>query len=402
MNALRVMVITTVPQTLAAFFPRQLRSLAETGFEVHAVSSPGPDLEQFQSIPGVTTHAVLMKRQPHPWHDSRSLLHLYRLIRRVRPQIVHAHTPKAGLLGMAAAKAAGVPVRLYTVHGLPLETRTGLWRRVLETAERTSAALSTQTYAISPSVQKRILEMNLCPASKLAVIGDGSCAGVDLQRFDAQTDCRALRAAFRQRLGLSGQALLLTFIGRLSRDKGVGVLAEAWAEIARQLPHAHLLLAGEADATDALPANLLDALRAHPRVHLPGTIVPEDVPTAYSASDIFVLPTFREGLSQVSLEAGAMGVPIVATQVTGMDAIEDGVTGLLVPPRDAASLAAAIVRLAHHPQLRDSLGAAAQKRVQLRYSAQRVNQLWMAEYRQLVSASLPGFEPAAAQIENRI
>ena len=248
MKTLRVMVITTVPQTLAAFFPRQLRSLAEAGFEVHAVTSPGPDLDAISRIPGVTVHALPIERQSHPLRDIRSLLQIFRLIRHIRPQIVHSHTPKAGLLGMAAAKAAGVPVRLYTIHGLPFETRTGLWRRILEAAERTSSALSTRAYAVSPSLRQVVIDLKLCPASKLSTLGAGSCAGVDLDRFNA-ADRPLHRSAIRQGLSLPDSALLLSFVGRL----GIGVLAQAWPEIARQLPDAHLLLAGDPDHTDPLP-----------------------------------------------------------------------------------------------------------------------------------------------------
>lgn len=401
-SRLRIVVITTVPQTLAAFFPRQLRSLAEAGFDVHAVSSPGPDLDAIGLIPGVTIHGLAMERQPRPLQDCRSLLNLYRLIKQLRPQIVHSHTPKAGLLGMAAARAAGVPVRLYSIHGLPLETRAGNFRKVLEAAERGSAALSTRTYAISWSVNQRVRELNLCPAAKLATLGDGSCAGVDLDRFDADADWTARRAALRRKVGLPEQALLLTYVGRLSVDKGTGVLAEAWPMIAQQVPELHLLLAGEPDPTDPLPASALQSLRNDPRVHFAGGVSQPDVPVVYASSDLFVLPTFREGLSQVALEAGAMGVPIVSTRVTGLDAVQDGRTGLLVPARQSAPLAAAIVELARSAEQRGQLSSAAKEHVRAKYSAERVNHLWMAEYKRLVSESLPGFGPATGQIENRV
>ena len=406
MKALRIMVITTVPQTLAAFFPRQLRSLAEAGFEVHAVSSPGPDLDAINQIPGVTVHAVPIERQPHPLRDCRSLFQLFRLIRRIRPQIVHSHTPKAGLLGMAAAKAAGVPVRLYTVHGLPLETRTGHWRHILEVAERASAALATRCYAVSWSLRKVVIDLKLCPAAKLATLGAGSCAGVDLDRFNA-IDRSPRRWAIRQSLALPDSALLISFIGRLARDKGIGVLAQAWPAIAQQLPEAHLLLAGDDDHTDPLPVAALTALRADPRVHLTGAISANQVPAFYAATDIFVLPTFREGLSQVALEAGAMGVPIIATRVTGLDPVIDGVTGVLVPARQSAPLAEAIVALARNASRRALMSRAAQESVAAKFSAEHVNQLWMAEYRQLVQESLPefshvaGFPVTPATFENR-
>jgi glycosyltransferase involved in cell wall biosynthesis len=403
MKPLRILVMTTVPQTLAAFFPRQLQSLAESGFDVHVVSSPGEDLNQLNRIPGVTTHSVPMERQPNPRRDVTSLWQLYRLIRRIRPQIVHSHTPKAGLLGMAAAKAAGVPIRLYTIHGLPLETRTGKWRKILEVAESSSAALSTHAYTISRSLQKVVTDLELCPSSKVSTLGDGSCAGVDVERFNGRADWTSERARIRQQLWLPESVILISFLGRLAKDKGVGVLAEAWPRIAAELPEAHLLLGGEIDDTDAVPAPLLDALRRHDRVHFSGSVGKSDVTGVYAATDIFVLPSFREGLSQVALEAGAMGVPIVSTRVTGLvDAVRDGVTGTLVPAHESVPLADAIIHLARNGTLRQAYGEAAHHYIRSAFSEDRVNRLWLAEYRQLIQQSLPELIPSLAQMETRI
>ena len=180
---LRVVVITTIAQTMAAFFEKQLRMMAEDGFEVHAVSSPGPALDALDVGDAVRRHGLFMERKPRPLQDLTSLWQLLRLMRRIRPHIVHAHTPKAGLLGMLAARLAGVPVRLYTVHGLPLETRAGMKRKILEFAERASAASSTSTYSVSRSVREIVVRFRLCPPEKVSVLGDGSCAGVDTERF---------------------------------------------------------------------------------------------------------------------------------------------------------------------------------------------------------------------------
>ena len=398
-TTLRLVVITTVPETLAAFFPSQLRALAQEGFEVHAVSSPGLDLVEIGKIPGVTVHAIPMERKPHPVRDLVSLFRLFALMRKLRPHIVHTHTPKAGLLGMAAARAMGVPVRLYTVHGLPLLTRIGKWRKVLESAERASAALASKTYSVSASVRDLVVDLKLCPSSKIDLLGDGSCAGVNLTRFNPAT-LRSSGTAFREKLSIPSGALLLSYVGRLARDKGIEVLAEAWLIIAHQFPNIHLLLAGPVDHTDPVSESALAALRTHARVHMPGAQPPQAITSIYAATDIFVLPTFREGLSQVALEAGAMGVPIVSCRVSGLDAVQHGITGLLVPPRDPIALAEAIARLASNPEFRDTVGRAAMGHIQARYSEQRVNQLWMDEYRKLVEESLPKVAAMASRMES--
>ena len=396
---MRLIVVTTVPETLAAFFPSQLRSFAQEGFEVHAVSSPGLDLEEIGQIPGVTVHAIPMERKPHPARDLLSLIRLFALMRKLRPHVVHAHTPKAGLLGMAAAKAVGVPVRLYTVHGLPLLTRTGKWRKVLEAAERASAALASKVYSVSASVRDLAVELKLCPSSKIELLGDGSCAGVNLTRFNPAMHRNSGRAA-REKFGIPSEALLLTFVGRLARDKGIEILSESWPLLARQFPKMHLLLAGPPDQTDPVAESALASLKTHPRVHMPGAQPSGQTPAIYAATDIFVLPTFREGLSQVALETGAMGVPIVSCRVSGLDAVQDGVTGLLVPPRDPHALAEAIAKLAADSELRATVGRAAMSHIQARYSDQRVNQLWMDEYRKLVDESLPKVAAIASRMES--
>jgi glycosyltransferase involved in cell wall biosynthesis len=385
------MVLTTSHETMGSFFGRQIGLLAEDGFQVHAVCSPGVGLDRLKHIPGVTTHGIPIERKPDPVRDFVSLIRLFRLIRRLRPRIVHAHTPKAGLLAMTAAKAAGVAVRLYTIHGLPLLTRQGKWRRVLEMAERASCALATQTYAVSRSLEDLVVEMKLCPAQKLSTLGDGSCAGIDLERFDASADWTERALALRRGCGIPDDALVLSFVGRVARDKGIAILASAWPELARQSPHLHLMIVGEEDLSDPVPASILEDLRRQERVHFNGRWT-EDVPAVYAATGISVLPTLREGLSQVALESGAMGVPIVATRIPGIvNSVQDGVTGLLVPAGETAPFVEAVLRLVNNPSLRSKLGAAACQHIRSRFSEQRVNQLWISEYRKLIGPSFPRF-----------
>ena len=399
-DSLRMLVITTAEVTMGNFFARQIGYLAQEGFRVHAACSPGPGLDKVAALPGVATHPIPMARQPHPLRDIQSFLALYSLMRRIRPEIVHAHTPKAGLLGMAAARAAGVPVRLYTIHGLPLLTRRGKWRRVLEGAEKSSCALATQVYSVSPSLRDLIAELRLCPDAKLATLGNGSCAGLDVERFDTSARWSAQAADLRRTHGIPAGAQTLTFVGRIARDKGIAILAVAWRELAAEFSHLHLLFAGEEDESDPVDPAVLRELCSHPRVHFTGSW-DEDIPAFYAATDILVLPTFREGLGQVVLEAGAMGVPVVSTRIPGVvNALRDGETGLLVPPREVSALTHAVRRLVLDVKLRATLGAAAREYVRTRFSEQFVNQLWISEYRKLAHRSNPKFASGLAQAES--
>jgi glycosyltransferase involved in cell wall biosynthesis len=398
-QTLRVAVLTTVPQTIAAFFEQQLRDLAAVGFEVHVISSPGSDLDSIAPGAPLQKHGIAMERQPHPLRDLKSLWTLCAAIRRIRPHVVHAHTPKAGLLGMLAAKLSGVPVRLYTVHGLPLETRSGRLRQILEWAERLSAFCSTRTYSVSNSVRERVIELGLCPASKVQILGHGSCSGVNVERF--QVADRAKHSdRLRQQLKIPADAPIGTFIGRLSRDKGIQVLADAWPELSRMVPSLHLVIAGEMDHTDPVSPEAIQILENHPKIHLLGSVQAKEVPELYAASDFVVLPSFREGLSQVALETGAAGLPIVASRVWGLvDPIVDGLTGILVPPRDPHALALAMARLANDQALRLQMGAAAQNFVSTHFADRRVNQLWIGEYQRLVQESFPQFRASTIGAE---
>ena len=231
-----LMVITTAQETIGAFFQRQLPFIASQGFEVHAVCSPGVGLDRVRDSGLVATHPVRMERKPHPVRDLTSLFTLWKLMLRVRPKIVHAHTPKAGLLGMIAATLAGVPVRLYTIHGLPLMTRHGAMRRLLATTESISCLLADRVYCVSPSLRQVVIEMGLCSSEKVVTLGDGTCSGIDLERYNPKVDHQARRAAFRNQYSIPQDAPLLTYVGRVARDKGIEVLAGAWAGVGRGVP----------------------------------------------------------------------------------------------------------------------------------------------------------------------
>jgi glycosyltransferase involved in cell wall biosynthesis len=384
----RIVFVASAHETLAAFFGRQLQYLAAHGFEVHAVSSPGAGLEELRARAEIAVHALPIERKPDPLRDLVSLYRLCRLIRRLRPAIVHAHTPKAGLLGMLASALAGVRVRLYTVHGLPLMTRSGWLRRLLECAERTTCALSTRTYCISPSLEEVVRQSRLCRGGKLSTPGFGSCSGIDLRRFNPQEDVPGRRRRMRRELAIPQDATVILVAGRIARDKGIETLAAAWPALAAEFPGLHLLLCGACDPTDPVPPAVLDALRGDARVHITaGWVV--DMPSIYAGTDIAILPTLREGLSQVALECGAMQLPVVGTCIPGLvNAVSDNETALLVPPADPPALAHAVRRLVNDPALCRSLGRAGREFVEARFSEGRVNSLYLSEYQVLCTTEL--------------
>jgi lipopolysaccharide/colanic/teichoic acid biosynthesis glycosyltransferase/glycosyltransferase involved in cell wall biosynthesis len=358
----RLVHVTTVPQTLA-FLRGQVAYMKSQGYEVSAVSSPGAALEAFGRQEGVAVHGVEMPRRITPFGDLLAVLRLMLLFRRLRPDIVHGHTPKGGLLAMIASWLAGVPVRVYTLHGLPLETARGLKRSILRCCEQVSCALARRVTAVSESLRRRAVSFGICRAERISVLGAGTVNGVDAeQRFLPAPVCSYEAARARRALGIPSEVRVLGFVGRVVRDKGVGDLVEAWKELREEFPDLYLLVVGPREPQDPIDPEADRVLREDPRVRLAGEI--GSMRGMYSVMDVVALPTYREGFPQVPLEAAAMERPVVATRVTGcVDAVVDGETGTLVPPREPHELALALGAYLRDPVLRRRHGKAARARV---------------------------------------
>ena len=366
----RVVHVFTVPESLA-FVRGQAAFLRARGYELTVVSSPGAALDAFGEREGVPVHAVSMPRRLSPFEDATSLARLLVLLRRLRPDIVHAHTPKGGLLGTIAATIARVPVRIYHMRGLPLVTAHGMQRAMLTATERTSCGLATQVISVSASLRDVAVEERLCARAKIAVLAGGSGNGVDCDRFDPMRVGASVRREWRARLGIAADAPVIGFVGRLVRDKGVIELADAFRAVKERYPDAHLVVAGPFEERDPVPQATRSELEHDPRVHLLGYL--EDTPSLYATIDVLALPTYREGFPNVPLEAASMKVPVVTTRVPGcIDAVVDGVTGTLVPPRDAPALARALEAYLDDRSLREGHGRAARERVETSYRRERI------------------------------
>jgi glycosyltransferase involved in cell wall biosynthesis len=372
--------LTSAPCSLG-FLAGQPAFLRARGIEVQAISSPGEWLSQFAARQRVAAHAVPMQRRIAPLRDLVSLWRLYRTLRRIRPQVLHARTPKAGLLGMLAGWLAGVPVRIYTLNGLPLMTAHGWKRRLLRCTERIACRLAHWVQAVSLSLGDAAVGEGLCAADKLGVLLGGSSNGVDAEgRFNPDKWGARARRAVRIGFDIPADALVLGYVGRIVRDKGMTELADAWRVLRGQFPDLHLLMLGPFEPQDPVPANVELLFRRDPRIHLAGTV--QDAAPYYAAMDLCVLPSYREGLPSAPLEAAAMRLPVVATQIAGcVDAVRDGVTGTLVPPRDAAALAVAIAAYLRDPFLRRNHGEAGRQRVLQEFQPQAI---WEALYQQYV------------------
>lgn len=382
----RLIHITTVPHTLH-FLIGQISYMREAGIEIEAISSTDEKLGIFLKQEPIRHHPVTMSRSLSPIRDLAACWRLYRILRQRRPDIVHVHTPKAGLLGMLAACLAGVPVRIHHIHGLRFTTLTGWKRQLVLTCEQAACRMATRVFCVSPSAMTTAIEAGVVAEDQVQVLLNGSINGMDaIGRFDPDQLPADARAETRERLGIPNDAVVVGFIGRFVTDKGLGELAEAWQTIRVENPNAHLLLVGYFEDQDPLDATLRSQLEQDERVHISG--YDPETPPLYASMDVFCLPTYREGLPYVLLEASAMRLPIVATRVTGcVDAVEDGITGTLVKPRDSAALATALIRYIEDESLRQWHGTSGRTNVLENFEPQAMWQAVLDEYTAALQAA---------------
>jgi glycosyltransferase involved in cell wall biosynthesis len=378
----------THPQTCLTLTGR-LRALREAGFRVTLVSSPGELLEHTAASEGVESIGLPIARGIAPWADVVSLIRLTRLLRRLRPDLAEFSTPKAGLLGTLAARFCGVRVRVYMLRGLKLETCTGLKRRVLLAVERLTAACAHVVLCNSDSLRKEAQALGVAPACKLRMLGDGSTNGVYVDRFSPGP------SRVRDNLGIPPDVPVVGFVGRLTCDKGIPELIDAFDTILMAEPETRLLLVGWFDASeDALCPHLRARIEDHPRIHCTGFVA--DTAPYYRAMDLMVLPSWREGFPNVVLEAAATGIPVITTVTTGSrDSVVPEVTGLLIPPGHPEAVSDAVLKLLRDPARRSSMGKAARSWVLKHYPHERVLGLVTAYYRSLLkpaSKTLPAEE----------
>jgi len=379
----------THPQT-CLILPARLRALKAAGFRVVLICSPGTLLDRIARQECVETVSVRMQRGLSPFADAVSLVVLCRVLHRLRPVMTEFSTPKAGLLGNLAAKLCGVPVRVYMLRGLRLETLAGLRFRLVLAAERLASACAHHVVCNSRSLQAKAAALRVAPAGKLHLIGNGSSQGVDIDRFSPGAD------KVRKGLGIPPEAPLIGFVGRLTCDKGIPELIDAFELILGAVPMARLLLVGWFDdSDDAVSEDLRRRIESHPAIVYTGYVA--DTAPYYRAMDVMVLPTWREGFPNVVLEAAATGIPVVTTISTGSrDAVVPEVTGLLIPAGYPQAIAEAVIRLIRNPEERWRMGAAARAWVIEQFVNGHVLGQTMAFYRALLEASGPGHDAVLA------
>lgn len=356
----KIIRVSASPVSLDLLLKGQLHYLNDR-FDVLAVASPGAEHARIRQREGVATVELEIERTISLWKDLKSLGRLFFLFRRERPWCVHSLTPKAGLLSMAAAALARVPVRVHTFTGLIFPYRKGAFRFLLKQMDRMTCLFATHVIPEGEGV-KRLLVSERVTGKPLEILAHGNINGIDLDYFQADGS----REEMRRRLELPGNAVLFVFVGRITEDKGIRELMAAFSALRREESARPVFLALVGWTEDYSGKDL----------DVPGVVCPgfqEDIRPWLEAADVFVLPSYREGFPNSLLQAGAMSLPSVATDVCGCnDIIEDGVNGLLVPARDEEGLRRAMAVLRDDSELRRRLGEKAVEQVKEKYDCRMV------------------------------
>lgn len=355
--------VVPVPLTLSAFFAGQIEYMKKKGFEVAAISSPGPQTKLVERRDNINIYQVPMLRRISPLADIIALFKLFKIMRKLQPTIVHSHITKAGLLGMIAAYLARVPVRIFTLHGIRSEGLEGVKKKILDVSEKLTCRLAQRIFSVSDSTRQEALNLGYCGEDKIKVLANGTYNGVDAKgRFNPEKYPKETGTQIRRKYGIPEKALVLGCVSRIVRDKGIAELVEAWQKLRVEFENLYLLMVSVFESGDPVSPEVAQILNNDDRIVITGYVY--DMPEHYLAADLLTLPTHREGFGYAIIEGAAMGLPAVATRVTGcVDALEDGRTGILVPAKDAGALYEAIKRLLLDKPLREELGRAGRQRV---------------------------------------
>ena len=369
---------STVSTSLNTFCRGTLRRLAQT-YDVVAVSTPDDELHEMAHREGVRAVGVAMRRPISPLHDLSSLLGLIRVFRRERPYMVHSITPKAGLLSMIAAWVCRVPVRVHTFTGLVFPTAMGLKKKILMLTDRITCACATHIVPEGEGVKNDLQQYGIT-RKPLRVLGYGNVRGVDMQHYSRTPE--VLAAA--QPIMRSG-VFTFVFVGRVVRDKGINELVQAFARLHAHVPATRLVLVGWfEDNLDPVSPQTRQTIVQNDAIEAVGSQA--DVRPWLAASDALVFPSYREGFPNVVLEAGAMGLPSIVTDINGSrEIVVEGKNGVIVPPRDADALYAAMLRFIEAPAEVAQMADNAREMIASRFEKSFVEQCLFDYYKEILS-----------------
>ena len=382
--------ITTVPISFKVLLKGQLRFMASNGFDVKGVSSEGEELREVHENEGIVMEAINMSRKITPFQDLKSLWEMWNFLRKEKPQIVHTHTPKAGIIGMLAARLAGVPHRLHTVAGLPLMEATGIKRKILNFVEKLTYSSATRVYPNSKGLYDFILQNHFTQSNKLKIIANGSSNGINTTFFSPAQVSEIEKVALREKLNIQSDDFVFVFVGRIVSDKGINELIKAFSQLQtaenNELTGIKLLLVGGLES-DLDPLNPETLAEINQNKDIISAGFQQDVRPFFAISNVLAFPSYREGFPNVVMQAGAMGLPSIVSDINGCnEIIVEGENGLIIPPKNVEKLKEKMLTLARDKNLYIKLKENSRRMIENRYEQFVVWKALLEEYEGLLQS----------------
>jgi len=376
----KIVRITTVPISLEKLLSGQLRFMS-TYYDVIAVSSDKEKLEKLGASQEVTVFPLEMTRKITPLKDLLAVIKLFLYLKKTKPLLVHSHTPKAGIVAMLAAKLSGVPHRLHTVAGLPLLEAVGPKRKMLDFVEKFTYKCATKVYPNSFGLKEIIIESNYCESDKLKVLANGSSNGIDTSFFDASLFSNEQNLILKYKLGISQLDFVFIFVGRLVKDKGINEMIKAFELLQKEYKAIKLLLVGDYESDlDPLHPNTLESIKNNDSILTVG--FQNDVRPYLAIASTLVFPSYREGFPNVVMQAGAMGLPSIVSNINGCnEIIEENVNGFIIPVKDELAIYKAMKKIATDVTLSLKLKQNSRPMIVSRYEQKVVWEAILNEYR---------------------
>jgi glycosyltransferase involved in cell wall biosynthesis len=357
-------------------------------FEVTAIAAEKEKLEKYAKDTGIATYWVEMTRAITPLKDLKALFKMYRFLKKEKPLIVHTHTPKAGIIGMTAAKMAKIPLRFHTVAGLPLLETSGNKRKILNEVEKLTYAMATKVYPNSLGLKEIIIKEKFARAEKLKVLGRGSSNGIDTQYFDAAAYSEEFKKKLREKLGIPIQDKVYIFVGRLVSEKGINELVNAFERLSEKHSEISLLLVGDYEKElDPLKEETFRKIGNNPKIFTTG--FQQDVRPYFAISDILVFPSYREGFPNVVMQAGAMNLPAIVSNINGCnEIINHNINGLIIEVKNEDALKAAMEKLLLNSDLVKKMKNNSREIISSNYNREDFWNMLLEEYRNQKAKSI--------------
>ncbi|MBW7892147.1 MAG: glycosyltransferase family 4 protein [Chitinophagaceae bacterium] len=377
-------IILGVSSSFCANFLRgQVAYLVGHGFDVTIISGPGEEISLLSRKENARLYTIPFTKRITPVTDLFQLFKIIRILKKEKPEIINAGNPKSGFLIMLACWLTGYKGRIFTLHGLLSDSKTGFFKWLITLTEKISCGIAKQVIAVSPTLKTHAENRGILSPDKSLVIGQGSANGIDLLSFRRSTETEIKAQALKKQIGLNENEIVLGFVGRISRDKGVGLLFEAFNRLINKYPSLRLILAGPLIEENPVTKQELRQLYNDKNIIYLGKLF--DVIPIYSLTDILVLPSYREGFPNVLIEAAAMEVPVIASDIPGCrDAVSPGTNGLLFASGDALALSQSIEKLLQQKDLREQYGRNGRKFVEENFENRLIWQGQVNLYRSLL------------------